>query len=78
MHFIYTYICILILCTYIILNLLGFGGGCPNLYISGGINRGGNGLTGAIRAECLPLGIGGTCPLNGTIGLTTIGLGGRF
>lgn len=58
--------------------LLGFGGGGPNLYISGGINRGGNGLTGAIRAECRPLPIGGTCPLNGTIELTTIGLGGRF
>lgn len=61
------------------LYLLGFGGGGPNLYISGGVNRGGNGLTGAIRPECWPLPIGGTHPLgNGTIGLTTIGLGGRF
>jgi len=56
--------------------LLGFGGGCPNLYISGG-NRGGNGLTGAIKG-CLPLAIGGICPLKGTIGLTTIGLGGKL
>lgn len=57
--------------------LLEFGGGCLNLYISGG-NRGENGLTGAIKAGCPPLPKGGICPRNGTIGLTTIGLGGKL
>jgi len=56
--------------------LLGFGG-CPNLYISGR-HLGGNGLIGAIKPGYLPLPIGGICPLNGTIGLTTFGLGGKL
>lgn len=64
---------------FIYLYLLGFGGGGPNLYISGVINRGEKGLTGGIKPGCRPLPIGGpTCPLIGTIGLTTIGLGGKL
>jgi len=62
---------------YIYIYLLGFGDGCPNLYISGG-NLGRNGLTGAIKVGCRPLPIGGICPLNGSIGFTTIGLGGKL
>jgi len=42
------------------------------------MNRGEKGLTGAIKPGCRPLPMGGTCPLNGTIGLTTIGLGGKL
>ena len=57
--------------------LLGFGDECPKLYIFGG-NLGGNGLTGTIKVGCLPLPIEEICPLNGTIGFTTIGLGGKL
>lgn len=58
--------------------LLGFGAGGLILYIFGGMNRGGNGPPGIIKAGCRSLPIGGICPLIGTIGLITIGLGGKF